>query len=239
MPCVPQLVRRTAAGVSAVLGLLLLATVIILALSLPRSAAYGAASPSGPQAGGGYDPESSDEAESDETSGATPGPTTPTEETPPTDQDHPNPSPSTRTQAPDPSGPSPTKAAPTHSTKARPKADKTTPAAKKTSATKPSSRSETRTAPAPAGVTVARQWDPRVLPAPDRGPAPGSVPRPNGRSAGEQEAAARLAAAEAAVPAPPQWPDQAFGMSLVAAGLISLTFSVGGIVVVALRRRQW
>ena len=83
--------------------------------------------------------------------GATPGPTTPTEETPPTDQDHPNPSPSTRTQAPAPSGPSPTKAAPTHSTKARPKADKTTPTAKKTSATKPSSRSETRDGPSAGG----------------------------------------------------------------------------------------
>ena len=51
MPCVPQPVRRTAAAVSAVLGLVLLASVIILALGLPWSAAYGADTQSGTQAG--------------------------------------------------------------------------------------------------------------------------------------------------------------------------------------------
>lgn len=237
MPCVPQPIRRTAAEVSAVLGLVLLISVIILALSLPWSAAYGADTLSGTQAGAGYEPDS------DEPPGGTagtnpsgtnpPGPTTRTEEPPRTDPQ--KASPSTYTQ-PAPPGPSPTKTPKTET------AEKTRPAEKKTPEAEPASSSGARTAPPPAGVTVAGQWEPSVLPAPDQVPSPGSVPRPDDASTigglGQEGDTARLAAA-AAVPAPPRWPDQAFGFSLVAAGVISLAFSVGGLVVVALRRRRW
>lgn len=232
MPCVPQPVRRTAADVSAVLGLVLLASVIILALSLPLSAAYGADTLSASQGGARYEPEPSGG-----TAGPNPpGPANPTEAAPPTDPDPPNPSPSTHTQ-PAPPEPSPTKA-----DKTKP-AEKTKTAVTKTTEAKPASRSGTLPAPAPAEVTVARHWEPRVLPALDHVPSPGSVPRsdhaPRIDGLGEEGDAARLAAAQAAIPAPPRWPDQAFGISLVTAGVISLAFSVGGIVVVALRRRRW
>ncbi len=242
MPCVPQTVRRTAAEVSAFIGSVLLASVIILALSLPWSAAYGWAGAPGPLV------PASNEPDPDEPPGSTTGPTrrgpaTPTQESP-GDTEPPRPAPSTATQAPAPPEPSPTTAAPAHSTQTDPKPAKTKSVKKTDAATQPGSGSGTQPAQAPAEVTVAREWARSAVSAPDRVPAAGSVPQPEDASAvggpgEESRAAARLAAADAAVPEPPRWPDQAFGMSLVAAGLISLAFSVGGIVVVGLRRRRW
>jgi hypothetical protein len=226
MPCVPQPVRRTAAGATAVFGTSLVASVVILALSLPWSGAYGATTPPQARVSQGYEP------------AETPVPD-PTDEGPPTEPESSSTSPPGSAPAPDPTEPPETSAA--KSTKSKPQtADKkSTDTAKKTPGISgTASRSGDRRAGTPAQVTGVRPVEPPGVLPPDRVPEAGSLPRRDETAVGA-DAVAEFAAAGDAIPSPPRWPDQAFGVSLVAVGLIALTFSVSGIVVVALRRRRW
>jgi len=129
---------------------------------------------------------------------------------------------------------------PTAASPLSPKRTKSRPVEEPAHKAKPKPVAARNRAVAPADTVVVAEVHPVLdLPTLDRVPADGSQPRVS-TPAGTASAPPAIGdVAKASAARTDYLADPALGARLVLAGLIALVFSVGGLIAIALRRRQW